>query len=107
MARKVKGMVQWEGITYRIVRVAAGAYAVERISDDLAVGSFRLAPEFSVEARGVEPAVRREIARLAIHAAKTSSVGRPRPEPAPVDSAGESSTRHPPSRSAPPALPAA
>ena len=35
MARKVKGMVQLAGITYRIVRVAAGSYSVVRISDDL------------------------------------------------------------------------
>jgi hypothetical protein len=105
MARKVKGMVQAGGTTYRIVRVAAGTYAVERISDDLDVGSFRLVPELSVEARGVEPAVLREIARLAIHAAKTSSVGYPRPEPLRLDPAPATAARRTPS-STPPALPA-
>ena len=106
MARKVKGMVQVAGTTYRIVRVAAGCYGVERISDDLDVGSFRLAPELSIEPRAVEPAVLREIARLAIHTAKTSSVGLPRPEPLRVDTGKATPARRPPS-STPPALPAA
>ena len=80
MARKVKGMVQLAGVTYRIVRVALGSYTVIRISDDVDVGSFRLAPELGIEARGVEPALLREVARLAIHAAKTSYVNFPRPD---------------------------
>ncbi len=80
MSRKVKGMVQLAGITYRIVRVATGSYSVVRISDDLDVGSFHLAPQLGIEAHWVEPAVLREVARLAIHTAKTSYVGFPRPE---------------------------
>jgi hypothetical protein len=87
MARKVKGMVQLAGVTYRIVRVASGSYSVVRISDDLDVGSFHLAPQLGIEARRVEPAVLREVARLAIHSAKTSYVGFPRPELAAVPSA--------------------
>ncbi len=80
MSRKVKGMVQLAGITYRIVRVAAGSYSVVRISDDLDVGSFHLAPQLGIEARNVDSGVLREVARLAIHTAKTSYVGFPRPE---------------------------
>ena len=40
MASKVKGMVQLAGVTYRIVRVAQGAYSVVRISDDMERRSF-------------------------------------------------------------------
>jgi hypothetical protein len=97
MSRKVKGMVQLAGVTYRIVRVALGTYSVVRISDDSDVGSFRL-PELSVEARSVEPALLREVARLAIHTAKTSSVGLPRPE---VPAADTSTEPHPPSSTPP------
>jgi hypothetical protein len=79
MARKVKGMVQVAGVTYRIIRVATGSYSVVRISDDQTVGSFHLAPQLGIEAELVEPALLREVARLAIHTAKTSYVGFPRP----------------------------
>lgn len=74
MTKKVKGMVQLGGVTYRIVRVNAGAYSVVRIADDCEVGSFRTAPTLEVEAHGVAPALLREVARLAIHLAKTSYV---------------------------------
>ncbi len=75
MSKKVKGMVQLGGVTYRIVRVNAGAYTVVRIADDREVGGFQTAPSLVTEARGVAPALLREIARLAIHMAKTSYVG--------------------------------
>jgi len=81
MSRKVKGMVSLEGVTYRIVRLARGSYSVVRISDDREVGSFKTAPALGVEASLVEPALLREIARLAIHTAKTSYVGFPAPLP--------------------------
>jgi hypothetical protein len=74
-------MVQLEGITYRIVRVAAGSYSVVRIRDDQEVGSFKTAPALGLEARLIEPELLREVARLAIHTAKTSYVGFPAPVP--------------------------
>ena len=80
MSRKVKGMVQLAGITYRIVRVASGSYTVVRISDDRDVGRFSLAPALSIEAIDIDPNELREVARLAIHTAKTSYVGFPRPQ---------------------------
>ena len=86
MARKVKGMVHLAGITYRIVRVALGSYTVIRISDDRDVGGFSLAPALGFEARGVELDLLREVARLAIHTAKTSYVGFPRPDLDVIDS---------------------
>ena len=80
MARKVKGMVQVAGVTYRIIRVATGSYSVVRISDDQTVGSFHLAPQLAIEALHIEPALMREVARLAIHTAKTSYVHFARPD---------------------------
>ena len=102
MSSKVKGMVHLAGITYRIVRVKLGSYSVVRISDDLDVGSFHLAPELGIEARSVEPELLREVARLAIHTAKTSYVGFARPELHASDAAN--AVRHSPS-SMPPAVP--
>ena len=85
MARKVKGMVHLAGVTYRIVRVKTGSYTVVRISDDRDVGGFSLAPALGLESRGLDPEVLREVARLAIHTAKTSYVGFPRPDLAAID----------------------
>ena len=87
MARKVKGMVQLSGVTYRIVRVASGSYSVVRISDDTEVGTFSLAPALGIDARLIDPMVMREVARLAIQTAKTSSMGFPRPELAAIEAA--------------------
>jgi len=104
MASKVKGMVQLAGVTYRIVRVAHGSYSVVRISDDLDVGRFHLAPALGVEARGVEPALLREVARLAIHTAKTSYAGFARPDLAALEVVSANAARRSPS-SMPPAIP--
>jgi hypothetical protein len=105
MANKVKGMVQLAGVTYRIVRVAQGSYSVVRISDDVAVGRFNLAPTLGIEAQGVEPALLREVARLAIHTAKTSYLGFARPDLAGLEVAGAATRRSP--SSMPPAIPPA
>ena len=104
MASKVKGMVQLAGVTYRIVRIAHGLYSVVRICDDTDVGRFHLAPALGIEAQGVEPALLREVARLAIHTAKTSYAGFARPDLAGLEAASTSATRRSPS-SMPPALP--
>jgi len=106
MASKVKGMVQLAGVTYRIVRVAHGAYSVVRICDDINVGSFRLAPALGIEAQGVEPALLREVARLAIHSAKTSYAGFARPDLSKLEVASASTARRSPS-SIPPTTPSA
>lgn len=92
MEKKVKGMVQVAGVTYRIVRVALGSYSVVRIADDQHVGSFNLGPQLGIQAQLVEPALLREVARLAIHTAKTSYVGFPRPDLAAVPSANTNAT---------------
>jgi hypothetical protein len=87
MSIKVKGMVHLEGVTYRIVRIASSWYSVVRIQDDQEVGSFKTAPALGVEARLIEPELLREVARSAIHAGKTSSVGFPAPLPPAVSAA--------------------
>jgi hypothetical protein len=103
MSTKVKGMVQLEGVTYRIARVAIGSYSVIRVLDDQEVGSFTTAPRLGFEARLVAPALLREVARLAIHTAKTSYVGFPAPpaEPAVANPALLKSSSMPPPLPAP------
>jgi hypothetical protein len=75
MTIKAKGMVQLEGVTYRIARLGAGSYSVIRVLDDQEVGAFTTAPRLGFEARLIAPELLREVARLAIHTAKTSYVG--------------------------------
>jgi hypothetical protein len=98
MSNKVKGMVQLEGVTYRIARVATGSYTVIRVLDDQEVGSFKTAPRLGFEARLVAPELLREVARLAIHSAKTSYVGFPAPlvQPAAAKPALRNSSSTPP-----------
>jgi len=76
MSTVVKGMVQVEGTTYRIVRVKRGHYSVVRVLDDVSVGSFSAGKTFSMEPVGIDPELLREIARVAIQGAKTTWVGR-------------------------------
>jgi hypothetical protein len=106
MARKVKGMVQLAGVTYRIIRVSSGSYSVVRIRDDQTVGSFQLAPQLGIEALHIEPALLREVARLAIHTAKTSYVGFPRADLSGLPSASSvNATAAHRRSSSPPSLP--
>ena len=75
MDKIVKGMVQVAGTTYRIVRLARGHYDVVRVLDDAAVGEFTSVPRIDVRVAKIEPALLREIARVAVQGAKTSWVG--------------------------------
>ena len=76
MSQVVKGMIQVQGTTYRIVRIQRGYYNVVRVLDDVAVGTFTAGAAVEITAQGIDPTVMREIARLAIQGAKTSWVGR-------------------------------
>lgn len=76
MSHIVKGMVQCQGTTYRIVRIARAHYSVVRVLDDVAVGTFTSGSAVEVSPQGIDPTMLREIARLAIQGAKTSWVGR-------------------------------
>jgi hypothetical protein len=72
----VKGMVQVEGTTYRIVRLKRGHYKVVRVLDDASVGWFSVGSNFEMEPEGIDGELMREIARVAIQGAKTTWVGR-------------------------------
>jgi len=71
----IKGMVQVQGRTFRIVRIARGHYEVVRILDDKCMGSFRADPTLKIAECEHEDLVR-EVARTAIQGGKTSWVGR-------------------------------
>ena len=76
MQTLVKGMVQVAGTTYRIVRVKRGTYNAVRVLDDTVVGQFTSSPQIEVRPDGIDAELMLEIARFAIHGAKTSWVGR-------------------------------
>jgi hypothetical protein len=76
MSQAIKGMVQLQGTTYRIVRVKRGHYSVVRVLDDVVVGAFTAGATVEITPQGIDPTLMREIARLAIQGAKTSWVGR-------------------------------
>ncbi len=76
MGLVVKGMVQVEGTTYRIVRIKRGHYNVVRVLDDNSVGTFSVGTTFEMAPEGIEGDLMREIARVAIQGAKTTWVGR-------------------------------
>lgn len=98
-----KGIVQVGGVSYRIVRLAASAYSVFRISDDREVGRFKTKPKISLEPLCIDAQLLHSIAREAGRAAKTSGVGHAIPQaPArPVTArprASEAAPADPPSR---------
>lgn len=76
MALVVKGMVQVEGTTYRIVRLKRGHYNVIRVLDDASVGTFSVGSSFEMAPESITGDLMREIARVAIQGAKTTWVGR-------------------------------
>ena len=78
-----KGMVSYEGITYRIERIASRTYGVVRVNDDLRVGTFKTGRVIRVFPEGVELALLETVAREAVRTAKTSWVMHPRPTPQP------------------------
>ncbi len=72
MQTAVKGMIQVQSITYRIVRMQKGTYQVIRLLDDTSVGTFSLAPRAEALCEGERPDLIREIARAALQGARTS-----------------------------------
>jgi len=74
MSTTVKGMVQYDGVTYRIVRLARGSYSVVRIKDDMEVGRFATLPQLRVSDEKIHLDVLREIVKFAIRSARTSAV---------------------------------
>ena len=72
MAQAVKGMVQAQGVTYRIVRVQVGIYDVVRLLDDVRVGTFKLGAHHDALIEGDAPEVIREVARAALQGGRTT-----------------------------------
>jgi hypothetical protein len=50
----VKGMIQHEGATYRIVKVGKGKYDVIRILDEIKLGSFETIPKLRVQPQSID-----------------------------------------------------
>jgi len=71
----VRGMVQVDGVTYRIARVGAGRYEVTRILDDASLGLFFLGPPFELRPTATDSAALRLVAQTALRDAKTSWQG--------------------------------
>lgn len=67
-------MVQVRGVTYRVERVEPHQYAVVRLLDDVAIGSFRTLPGLRLDPLGCEVELFAEIARTAMRFARTSGV---------------------------------
>jgi hypothetical protein len=73
MQPSVRGMVQVNSITYRIVRLRAGQYDVVRLLDDERIGSFALGGNTAALLESCStPDVVREVARLALQGGRTS-----------------------------------
>jgi hypothetical protein len=68
----VKGMVQVQSVTYRIVRVQRGQYEVIRLLDDARVGAFSLGAHAEAHCDGAASELVREIARAALQGGRTS-----------------------------------
>ena len=60
-----RGMIQFDGATYRIAEVNAGTYQVFRVLDDASMGTFETPPVPWLEANGCVDALLSEIARAA------------------------------------------
>jgi hypothetical protein len=72
MSNPSKGMVQFQGKTYRVAKVSRGRYEVIRLLDDRRIGTFESTPRLRVEPEGVEPAFLHELALTALKQAKVS-----------------------------------
>ncbi|MEO6603791.1 MAG: hypothetical protein ABIQ16_28165 [Polyangiaceae bacterium] len=76
METVIKGMVQVDGATYRIVRLKHGQYNVVRILDDVSEQAFEGWAALEVQSVGIAGALTRSITRVAVQRAKISCVGR-------------------------------
>ena len=69
-------MVQVQGVTYRVERVEPHHYAVVRLLDDAAMGTFRTLPVLRLHPRGCEDDLFTEIVKAALRFARTSGMMR-------------------------------
>jgi hypothetical protein len=79
-----KGMVSFEGSTYRIEQIASRTYGVVRVNDDVRIGTFKTGRSIRVFPEGIESVLLEAIAREAVRTAKTSWVMNPKPTPQPA-----------------------
>ena len=92
----VKGMVQFAGATYRIVKVERGKYDVIRILDEVCIGSFETVPKLHVYPVGVAEKLLLDVTMTALKQAKISWQNMPRPRvPKPPPSSKAPSSRPP------------
>ena len=89
----VKGMVQVDGATYRLVKVAKGKYDVIRILDEERIGTFETFPRVKTHPVSVPEKLLMEIAITALKQAKISWQGMPAPRPKSVPAMKVPSTR--------------
>ena len=93
----VKGMVQFDGATYRIVKVERGRYDVIRILDEVCIGSFETVPKLRVHPVSVTEKLLLGVSMTALKQAKISwqKMQRPRvPKPPPSSKAPSSRPPH-------------
>jgi len=67
-------MVQVRGVTYRVERLEPHYYAVVRVLDDAALGTFWTLPGLRLTPEGCDVELFAEIARAALRFARTSGV---------------------------------
>lgn len=79
-------MVQVRGVTYRVERLEPHYYAVVRLLDDAAMGTFWTLPALRVSPRGCDVELLTEVARSALRFARTSGVMTAVPSPRPAQS---------------------
>ena len=89
-SHRVKGMVSWEGHTYRIERIDIGHYAAVRLMDDIRVGTFWTGNPLRVKAERADEDLLYAIARTAVMNAKTSWAYHRSPTPPPVTESAKS-----------------
>lgn len=87
------------GVTYRIERTAPHCYAVVRLLDDVAVGTFRTAPALRLHPQQVDDGVMRDIVKAALRSARTSAVMNVAPELPPENNRESSPSAAPPESS--------
>jgi hypothetical protein len=81
---RIKGMVSVGGVTYRIVRVDRGRYAVYSLVDDSKLGTFRAVSPITAESDATDPELLERVGRMAIQSGRTSAVFNETPPPARV-----------------------
>jgi hypothetical protein len=95
----VKGMVQFGGATYRIVKVQKGKYDVIRILDEVRIGSFETVPRVRVHPVGVAEKLLLDITMTALKQAKISWQNMPLPRIPKATPSSKAPSSRPPTRS--------